>query len=461
MDVTTVYNVMEGPGTEQQVAETMLTVAITEPEEITPADVSRILHLFESHDKTVRLSASWALGLVVSENPTAVAGSVDTLVSLLASEPESVHEEIYRALGYIASEYPTLVRDALEALDIDHDTHDKRFIAAVRDRELSDSVTTLAGPASEYEGLGAVAPDRESTDTSPEPRPTRGRPPASPPPTPPRIDARRGAFERVKSRGAGSHVDLWLVRYSTREGQQSALLKRIRHRAPAVFDAEFTETLDEWQSIDDHDAIVPVVSHGTIPKPWFVVEYQEGRRLSERLGSLSDREAHWIIDRIVDAVCHAHGSGVLHGGLSPRHIIFSRTYADHLWDYPKLSNWGIPRLLCQFTALPMGVPPSYAAPEQVAPDQFGGVDASTDIYHLGLMSYEILTGRLPFADHPGAVLRKIVTEQPPVASQFADGLPEAVDTVLAKALQKSKVHRYNTVRDFQTELGGALRGASL
>jgi len=451
---------MNASGREQQTAETLLTAAVTEPETFNSSEIKRVLHLFESRDETVRLSASWALGLVVSENPEAVSGSVRALASLLESEPTRNHDDILRALGYVATEFPELVRDAIEELDLGDEASYKQLISAVRDRELSGSVTKRTGEASEYNGLGLVDDDPEPAEEPPE-REQRSRPPEEPPPTPPAIDARRDAFEPVKSRGSGSHVDMWLVRYSTGSGTHSALLKRIKHRAPASFDAEFTGVLNEWQSVDDHDAIVPVVAHGTIPQPWFVIEYQEGRRLSDRLGELSDRQSRWIIERVVDAICHAHGSGVTHGGLTPRNVIFSRSYDDTLWSYPKVSNWGISQLLCQLSALPMGVPPRYAAPEQVAPEEFGGVDASTDIYHLGLIVYELLAGRLPFEDQPGAVLQKVVTEQPPPASQFNDALSAGVDTVLAKAFRKSKLYRYNTVQDFRTELTRVLDGGSL
>ena len=455
---------MDVSGTDQGDAEAILRRAITDPDSFDAQGVSRMLDLFESRDKTVRLSASWALGLVVSVTPKAVAGSVRALAALLESEPESRHDEIIRALGYVESEYPELVREAIEELDLDDDGAEKRIISAFERFEPSGegNVTMTSGPATEYEGLGAVAPSPEPTETpTTSEAPQRGHPPREPPPTPPAIDARRGAFEPVASEGAGSHVKLWQVTYEAGHDTYTALLKQLRHQAPSAFDAEFTETLTGWQSIDDHDAIVPVVAHGTIPQPWFVVEFQEGRRLSERLDEVSRREARWIADRIVDAVCHAHGAGVTHGGLTPRNVIFSRTYEDGAWAYPKVSNWGISRLLCQLTALPMGVPPRYAAPEQAAPDQYGGVDAATDVYHLGLIVYELLAGRLPFEDHPGVALRKAATEQPPPVSQFADDLPEAVDTVLAKALRKSKLYRYSTVRDFQTELRGALgRGSA-
>jgi len=152
---------------------------------------------------------------------------------------------------------------------------------------------------------------------------------------------------------------------------------------------------------------------------------------------------------------------VTHGGLTPRNVIFSRSYDDNVWSYPKISNWGISQLLCQLSALPMGVPPKYAAPEQIAPEDFGGVDASTDIYHLGLILYEMLTARLPFEGQPGVVLQKAVTEQPPPASQFNDDLSEGIDTVLAKCFRKSKLYRYNTVQDFRTELNQVLSGGSL
>jgi len=207
---------MDGSGTEQRAAETVLNAAITEPETFDSKELNRILHLFESTDKTVRLSASWALGLVVSANPEAVTGSVRALASLLESEPESVHEDIIRALGYIAAEYPELVRDAIEDLDLRDDVHNKQLIASIRDRELSGSVTTLTGEASEYQGLGTAAEDDETVEEPPD-REERGRPPTEPPPTPPPVEARREAFDPIKSRGSGSHVDLWLVRYSDRE----------------------------------------------------------------------------------------------------------------------------------------------------------------------------------------------------------------------------------------------------
>ena len=121
---------MDASGANQQAAETILRQAITEPGSFDAEGVSRMLSLFESRDKTVRLSASWALGLVVSVTPEAVAGSVRALAALLESEPESRHEEVIRALGYVESEYPDLVREAIEALDLDDDGAEKRIISA-------------------------------------------------------------------------------------------------------------------------------------------------------------------------------------------------------------------------------------------------------------------------------------------------------------------------------------------
>ena len=453
---------MDIQGSTQRIAESALRQAVTDPESFEAGHVQRFVRFFQHGDKTVRLTASWALGLIVSANPAVVTGSIEQLASLLESEPKSSHDEIIRALGYIETEHPRLVKDAIAELDLSGNTYKKRVISALDGYEPSGegNVEMSVGPASEYEGLGAVAPEVNTANRQTTTQQQPHRPPTEPPPTPPPIDVRRGEFEPVASQGAGSHVELWQVTYETGAGTHTALLKQLRHAAPPAFDTEFTETLTAWQGVDDHDAIVPVISHGTIPKPWFVVEYQEGQRLSERLGSVGGRESRWIIDRLVDAVVAAHAAGVLHGGLTPRHVIFSRTYEDDTWEYPKLSNWGIPPLLAELTALPMGVPPRYAAPEQVDSEQFGGIDASTDIYHLGLLIYELLAGRLPFEGHPGVLLQKAVTDEPPPPSYYNSKIPESVDVVVRKALRKSKLYRYNTVQDFQAELRDAIGGVS-
>ena len=447
-------------GSTQRIAESALRQAITDPESFETGHVQRFVRFFQHGDKTVRLTASWTLGLVVSANPEVVVSSIKPLASLLESEPKATHDDVIRALSYIETAYPQLVKEAVDELDLSDGSYKKRVISAIDSYEPSGEgkVQITAGPATEYEGLGAVAPETKSKRRSSTQAQQPNRPPTSPPPTPPPIEARRGAFEPVTSRGAGSHVELWQVTSETASDTHTALLKQLRHPAPPAFDAAFTDTLTDWQAVDDHDAIVPVVAHGTIPKPWFVVEYQEGQRLSERMGSVGIREARWLIDRLVDAVVAAHSAGVLHGGLTPRHVIFSRTYEANTWDYPKISNWGIPPLLCQLTALPMGVPPRYAAPEQIDSEQFGRVDASTDIYHLGVLIYELLAGRLPFGGQPGVLFQKIVTEEPPPPSYYNSEIPESVDVVVRKALRKSKLYRYNTAQDFQAELRDALTG---
>ncbi len=442
------------------VAERALKTAITAPESMTKAQLRRVFRLFESGDKSIRLSASWTIGLLVSERPEALSGSVRSLVSLLKSEPESTHEDIYRSLAYIATYHPKLVRDAIEEIDLNEPEIERRVVRAIDGYQPpgdgSVTVTATSG-VSEFETV--ITRDtggKHAEKRQPTPRSSPGRPPEQPPPTPPAVEGRSDSFTPVKSLSSGSRVAHEQVRYTTTQGDHTAMRKSLRESVSTEFDAEFTDAARQWQAVDDHDAIVPVIGYGTIPTPWLVVEYQHGRRLSQRTGSLPRPEAAWIIDRVVDALCYAHGRGVIHGGLTPRNVVFTPSYDDELWAYPKVSNWGLSRLFRRFSDLPLGVPPAYAAPEQVAPETFGSVDAATDIYHLGGIVYEVLTGRPPFVDHPGMILRKVATELPSAPSEHNAALPSAVDTVVLKSLQKAKLSRHGSVHDFQAELSGAL-----
>lgn len=204
----------------------------------------------------------------------------------------------------------------------------------------------------------------------------------------------------------------------------------------------FQSAIDRWYRTDDHDAVARLVDHGTRPAPWFVSELGAPGSLAERDTPFPPMEARWVLSRIADALHYAHSAGVLHGGIDPGAVTFVDVIEDpDAWAYPRVGDWGLREALGP-TEEAFDVPRRYAAPEHVSPDRFGGVDAATDIYGLGVIGYELLTGNAPVRED--GVVRP--------AKAVAPGVPDALSTVLTKCLNAAKMERYASAAAFQRDL---------
>jgi len=161
---------------------------------------------------------------------------------------------------------------------------------------------------------------------------------------------------------------------------------------------------------------------------------------------------------IAQALVHAHGQGIIHRDIKPSNILITRT------GEPMLSDFGIAKILDSeetrdLTSTGVGI----GTPEYMAPEQgLGQADERADIYALGIVLYEMITGRIPFrADTPMAILLKKNQEPLPRPSQFVSGLPASVENVLIKALARDPNHRYQTVQEFLGALGRLSRDESV
>lgn len=111
------------------------------------------------------------------------------------------------------------------------------------------------------------------------------------------------------------------------------------------------------------------------------------------------------------------------------------------WASPQVADWGLREAFGPETAL-FDMPRSYAAPEQIAPERFGAVDAATDIYGLGVIGYELLNGDPP--DRDGGTVRP--------AQAVGNGVPGGLSTVLTKSLKPAKIERYASAAAFKRDL---------
>lgn len=203
-----------------------------------------------------------------------------------------------------------------------------------------------------------------------------------------------------------------------------------------------------------HPNIVNVFDYGEYNgAPYLVLAYLSGGTLRERTGTpMPAAQAAALLAPIGRALAYAHKQGIIHRDIKPSNIMFSAS------GDPLLTDFGIIKLVeggGSAALTTTGV--TIGTPEYMAPEQGLGkpVDERADIYALGVVFFELLTGRRPFhADTPMQVLLKHVSEPLPDPRQAAPGLPAQALAVLHKALAKEPAERFATMGEFALALSG-------
>ncbi len=188
-------------------------------------------------------------------------------------------------------------------------------------------------------------------------------------------------------------------------------------------------------------------------RPYFVTPYISGKNLKQLMGTpMPWREAIQLLMPITSALDYVHHQGIIHRDLKPSVILFTDRGQPVLIDFgiSMLLNLGIAKEF-MVAGSAMGTP-EYMAPEQITGSR---VDNRADVYALGVILYELITGRKPFmADTPMAVFIKQVSEPLPRPQIFIPDLPEKVEKVLMKALAKDPDDRYEDMAAFASAMRG-------
>jgi eukaryotic-like serine/threonine-protein kinase len=213
--------------------------------------------------------------------------------------------------------------------------------------------------------------------------------------------------------------------------------------------------------------------------PYIAMEFVEGRTLAQRLssGPLPPREAVRLVAAVARAVHHAHEQGILHRDLKPANILLqgselgdsSAFRVPHSEFQPKVTDFGLAKRL---TVSPASVrdwwtqtgaivgTPGYMAPEQATGRR--DLTPATDVYALGAILYECLTGRPPFqATDPFYALMMVVEQEPVPLRLLVSGIDRDLEVICQKCLQKPPELRYATARELAADLDAYLAGEAL
>jgi hypothetical protein len=269
-------------------------------------------------------------------------------------------------------------------------------------------------------------------------------------PDQPRLSLAYDDVQRADLLGTGGNAEVYRATVPGYDGPVALKVPRVQGTLSSTAVEQFVEEAETWAKLDDHPHVVSLLDWGERPMPWLLMEYMDAGHLGERVGEVEPREAVWICSRVARALRHAHTRGVAHLDLKPANVLFATSPGD-VWDVPKVSDWGLAKLLLEHSQSVEGLSPQYAAPEQFDAEAFGHPDIHTDVFQLGVVAYELLTGEQPFTGSHAAVMRAVMEDDPAPPSEVAD-VPPAVDDVVLRALEKEKRDRYEDVLLFRDAL---------
>ena len=267
-------------------------------------------------------------------------------------------------------------------------------------------------------------------------------------------------YRLIREIGRGGTACVFLAQESHPE--REVAIKVLEPEITALVGSErFLREVD-FASKLSHPHILPIFAAGEADGLlYYVMPYVEGDTLRDRLARervLPLDDALRIVLDVADALSYAHGHNVIHRDIKPDNILLQAGHAI-------VADFGIARAITATGKGPLtgagfivGTP-AYMSPEQASGSEV--IDGRTDIYSLGCVLYEMLTGETPHTGaSPDAVIAKKLYSPVPRAAVLRPTVPESLETVLAVALARTPADRYQTAAQFREALSAALPAPS-